>query len=60
MSWNPGSGIDTSPQVWYFSSPGIRDVYSQVMQSLSLGSGKNDLKTLPERVFLLIPVDILL
>lgn len=47
-------------RVWYFSSPGVRDVYSQVMQSSSLGSGKNELTTLSERSFLLIPGDILL
>lgn len=61
-SQDPGSRVDASPQVWslYFSSSGIRDVYSQVMQSLCLGSGKNELKTLPRRSFLLIPKDILL
>ena len=46
--------------VWYFSSSGVWDVYSQVMQSPSLGSGKNELTTLPERSFFLVPGDILL
>lgn len=43
-----------------FLKTGIWDVYFQVMQSLSLGFGKNELKTLSEISSLLIPEGILL